>query len=52
MDYLEIGNRKIGKLFKPLVIAEIGINHQGSMKRAFKLINAAKKSGASAVKKF
>ena len=34
----------------PFIIAEIGINHQGSMKRAFKLINAAKKSGASAVK--
>ncbi len=34
----------------PFVIAEIGINHQGNIKRAYKLIDAAKKSGASAVK--
>ncbi len=34
----------------PLIIAEIGINHQGNLKRAFKLIDAAKNSGVSAVK--
>ena len=32
------------------VIAEIGHNHMGSIKEAFKLIEAAKKSGADAVK--
>ena len=32
------------------VIAEIGHNHMGSINEAFKLIEAAKKSGADAVK--
>ena len=34
----------------PLIIAEIGVNHNGSLKKAIKLIKAAKDSGASAVK--
>ena len=28
------------------IIAEIGINHNGSLKEAFKLVDAAKKAGA------
>ena len=32
------------------IIAEIGINHNGNLNRALKLIDAAKKSGATAVK--
>lgn len=32
------------------IIAEIGVNHNGSIKLAFKLIDAAKKAGATAVK--
>jgi len=35
---------------KPYIIAEIGINHEGSINRAFKLIDSAKKAGANAVK--
>lgn len=35
---------------KDFLIAEIGINHNGNFKEAIKLINAAKKSGADAVK--
>jgi len=35
---------------KPFVIAEIGVNHNGSISKAIELINAAKESGASAVK--
>jgi N,N'-diacetyllegionaminate synthase len=31
-------------------IAEIGVNHCGSLKLAFELINASKESGANAVK--
>lgn len=35
---------------KPFIIAEIGNNHEGSIKNAIKLIVSAKKSGADAVK--
>lgn len=34
----------------PYIIAEIGINHDGSMARAIKLIKLAKKAGVNAVK--
>ena len=32
------------------IIAEAGINHNGNIKTALKLVDTAKKSGASAVK--
>ena len=35
---------------KPFIIAEIGHNHQGSLKKAKQIILAAKNSGADAVK--
>ena len=35
---------------RTLIIAEAGINHNGSIKRAFKLVDAAKYSGADIVK--
>lgn len=35
---------------RTIIIAEAGINHNGSIKRAFKLIDAAKYSGADIVK--
>ncbi len=35
---------------KLLIVAEIGVNHNGSLKLAKKMISAAKKSGADAVK--
>ena len=39
------------KIFKdPFLIAEAGINHNGNIKRAFKLVDKAKKYGASAIK--
>lgn len=47
---MQIDSRKIGYNFKPLIIAEIGINHGGSLKEAYKLVNAAKKAGAEIVK--
>lgn len=45
-----LGNRKIGKSHKPLVIAEIGINHEGDLRKAKQMIFDAKKSGAECVK--
>ena len=41
---------KFKKIQKPLIIAEIGNNHEGSFKNAIKLIDAAKKAGVDAVK--
>jgi len=35
---------------KPFIVAEIGNNHEGSFKNAIRLIEAAKESGADAVK--
>ena len=46
----KILSRKVGNEFKPLIIAEIGINHNGSIKEAKKLIDAAHKSGAEIIK--
>ena len=47
---IKIGNRIISKNSKPLIVAEIGINHFGSLKIAKRIVNSAKKSGAEAVK--
>lgn len=47
---IEIGTRKIGINYKPLVIVEIGINHEGSLKTAFEMVDAAYKSGAEIIK--
>ena len=35
---------------KHFLIAEAGINHNGSLKSALKLVDVAKKSGADAIK--
>ena len=45
-----LAGRPIGFSSKVLVIAEIGVNHDGSMERAFRLIDAASDCGADAVK--
>lgn len=47
---IKIENRKIGKDFKPLVIAEIGINHEGSLSKAKKMIKDAFDNGVECVK--
>lgn len=48
--FIKIANRKIGPDFPPLVIAEIGINHEGSMKKAKRMVDDAVKAGAEIVK--
>ena len=45
-----IGNRKIGYNHDPVVIAEIGINHQGSLINAKKIVDAAISVGAEIIK--
>ncbi len=47
---IKIGNRIIGEDYEPLVIAEIGINHNGEFEKAKKLISDAHQSGAECVK--
>ncbi|MBC3797061.1 N-acetylneuraminate synthase [Acetobacterium tundrae] len=50
MANLNIAGRKIGKDYRPLVIAEIGINHEGSLKTAFEMVDAAHSAGAEVIK--
>jgi N-acetylneuraminate synthase len=50
IPFFEIGNRKIGYEFEPLVIAEIGINHEGSLKVAKEMVDAAKSAGVEVIK--
>lgn len=47
---IKIGKRKIGPNHPPLVIAEIGINHNGDFKKAKKMIKDAHLAGAECVK--
>jgi sialic acid synthase SpsE len=45
-----IGTKQCSQHSRPLVIAEIGVNHEGSLQRARELINLAREGGADAVK--
>mgnify|MGYP005705027365 CR=1 FL=1 len=45
-----ISSRKVGYDEDPLVIAEIGINHNGSLVEAKKIVDAAKIAGAEIIK--
>ena len=47
---IRIENRLISKNQKPLIIPEIGINHNGSLEIAFKIVDAAKRAGAEIIK--
>lgn len=49
-NVIHVGSKTIGPAGHTFVIAEAGINHNGDMKLAVKLIQEAKKSGADAVK--
>ncbi len=48
--YLEIAGRKIGLDYPPLVIAEIGINHEGSLQVAKEMVDTAYRAGVEVVK--
>ncbi len=46
----KIGNKVIGKNREPFIIAEAGINHNGDIELAKRMILCAKKSGVDAIK--
>jgi pseudaminic acid synthase len=49
-NQIMINGRLIGSEYSPYVIAEMSANHNGKIANALKIIEAAKKSGADAVK--
>ncbi|MFM7018831.1 N-acetylneuraminate synthase family protein [Flavobacterium sp.] len=49
-SFIEIAGRKIGPDYPPLVIAEIGINHEGSLAVAKEMVDAAHRAGVEVVK--
>lgn len=49
-SYFQIGNITVGKNEQPLVIPEIGINHEGSLSVAKEMVDAAFRAGARIVK--
>jgi N,N'-diacetyllegionaminate synthase len=50
MNEFRIGNRVLGPGNRTLVIAELGVNHDGSVQKALDLVAAAASCGADAVK--
>ena len=50
METLKIGKNTVGKGQKTYFIADIAANHDGSLKRAKKLIRLCAKAGANAAK--
>ncbi len=47
---ITIAGRKIGPAYPPLVVAEIGINHEGSLAVAMEMVEAAARAGVEVVK--
>ena len=49
-ENFEICGRKIGPDYPPLVIAEVGINHEGDFKKAVKMVDDAYEVGCECIK--
>ena len=47
---MKIAGRSIGQAFPPLVIAEIGINHEGDIRKALQMVDDAHAAGCECVK--
>jgi sialic acid synthase SpsE len=50
MPEFAIGSRRIGSMHTPFVIAEIGINHEGDIAKAMRMVDDAAAAGAECVK--
>ena len=50
MKSVKIGDIVIGESERPLVIPEMGINHEGSLETAKEMVNAAHRAGARIIK--
>ena len=50
LNFIKLGARKVGPNFRPLVIFELGINHNGSLKLAKRIVDDAIKAGAEIIK--
>ncbi len=47
---MKLGNKELDSESARYIIAEVGVNHEGDLETAYKLIDAAKDGGADAVK--
>ena len=47
---MKIAGRSIGQAFPPLVVAEIGINHEGDIRKALQMVDDAHAAGCECVK--
>jgi sialic acid synthase SpsE len=50
MAEFKIGDRLVGENHPPLVIVEVGINHEGSLEKALAMVDTAAAQGAEVVK--
>lgn len=50
MSEISIAGRKVGLEHPPLVMAEVGINHEGDVEKALQLVDTAAAAGAELVK--
>ena len=49
-NVIEIRGRRIGRDYPPLVVAEIGINHEGDLDKAIRMVDDAHAAGCECVK--
>lgn len=49
-SFIQIADRKIGKGYKPFIIAEMSGNHNQSLERALQIVEAAANAGVDALK--
>ena len=47
---IQIGRRRIGPDVSPFVLAEIGINHEGDIEKALRMVDDAHAAGCECVK--
>lgn len=50
MDAIKISDREVSYKEKPLVIAELGINHGGKIEEALKIVDSAARAGVEIIK--